>query len=250
VGSPLAQLVEDMGIDTGRLRRDLRILGRSLDYHMATKVGSAVFGAFIVAAAATLPLLAGVGLPGGAAAWGIGALALAAGLFFAPDISVRVDAARRRRDFRHALSSFLDLVVVVLAGGGGVDGALALACRSGGGWAYDELRGSLRQAQLLRQTPWTALGRLGEQLGIDELQDLASSVSLAATQGAPIRESLVAKAASIRGHLLSEAESTAAAATERMSFPVVLLAFGFVGLLLYPAAASILNQLSSGRVLP
>ena len=53
------------------------------------------------------------------------------------------DAARRRADFRHALSAFLDLVVISLAAGAGVDGALDDASGIGHGWAFTQLRRAL-----------------------------------------------------------------------------------------------------------
>ena len=48
----------------------------------------------------------------------------------------RSKASERRRNFRHALGSFLDLVVISLAGGGGVESALTDASEIGRGWAF------------------------------------------------------------------------------------------------------------------
>ena len=163
--------------------------------------------------------------------------------FFAPDLGVHSEATRRRRDFRHALSSFLDLVVVALAGGGGVETALADAASVGSGWAFGYLRRALDQARLARQTPWAALGRLGQQLGVIELTELAASVALAGTEGAKVRASLAAKAASVRTHQLAEAETADQAASERMSLPVVLLFAGFLLFLGYPAVQKVLTGL-------
>ena len=98
-----------------------------------------------------------------------GSLVLFAAGFVVPDLGIRADTARRRRDFRHALSSFLDLVVVALAGGGGVETALADAAGIGEGWAFAALRRALDQARLSRETPWAALARLGGDLGVGEL---------------------------------------------------------------------------------
>ena len=74
-----------------------------------------------------------------------------------------------------------------------------------------------------------------------ELCELAASVGLAGTEGARVRESLVAKASSLRAHELSEAESAAQSASERMSLPVVLLFVGFLVFLGYPAVDRILT---------
>ena len=42
-----------------------------------------------------------------------------------------------------ALSSYLDLVDVVLAGGAGIETALEAAAEAGDGWAFAEIRGAL-----------------------------------------------------------------------------------------------------------
>ena len=159
------------------------------------------------------------------------------------DLGAHADARRRRRDFRLALSSFLDLVVVSLAGGGGVETALVDAAGVGPGWAFAYLRQALDRARLAREAPWAALGRAGTELGITELSELAASVALAGTEGAKVRASLAAKASSLRAHLLAEAEESDQAATERMSLPVVLLFAGFLAFIGFPAVERVLTGL-------
>ncbi|MEV6445141.1 hypothetical protein [Amycolatopsis sp. NPDC051716] len=94
--------------------------------------------------------------------------------------------------------------------------------------------GALDAAQLTRTTPWSTLRRLGEELDITELAELAASISLAGTEGAKIRTSLAAKAKALRTHLVADAEADAQAATERMALPVTLLFLGFLGFIAYP----------------
>ena len=223
------------------VRRDLAVLGRSPERHLAEKVTLALVGLLFAPAIAVLLTLGGAHLPLVVPLWA-SLIFMVAG-FFAPDLGIHADATRRRRDFRHALSSFLDLVVVALAGGGGVETALADAASVGSGWAFGYLRRALDQARLARQTPWAALARLGQQLGVGELSELAASVALAGTEGAKVRASLAAKAASLRTHQLAEAETADQAATERMSLPVVLLFAGFLLFLGYPAVQRVLTGL-------
>ena len=109
--------------------------------------------------------------------------------------------------------------------------------------AIEELRHSLDAARLVRDTPWSALERLGNELGVVELGELAASVGLAGAEGAKVRASLGAKAASLRSHQLAEAETTAQAATEKMSLPVVLLFAGFLCFIGYPAIERVLTGL-------
>src|SRR3546814_6359339 len=63
----------------------------------------------------------------------LGGLAMGLVFFSVPDLTLRSQAEGRRRDFRHALGSFLDLVVIGLAGGAGVESALADAASIGRG---------------------------------------------------------------------------------------------------------------------
>lgn len=76
-----------------------------------------------------------------------------------------------------------------------------------------------------------------------ELGEQAASVGLAGTEGAKVRSSLAAKAASLRSHQLADAETTAQAATERMSLPVVLLFAGFLCFIAFPAIERVLAGL-------
>ena len=225
----------------GALRRDLAVLGRQPERHLAEKVALGLVGLLFAPVVTALLALGGAAVPVVVPVWA--ALVLMAGGFFVPDLGVHAEAARRRRDFRHALSSFLDLVVISLAGGGGVETALADAAGVGGGWAFAALRRALDQARLARQTPWAALPRRGGDLGVGELSELAASVSLAGSEGAKVRASLAAKATSLRTHELAEAETADQAATERMSLPVVVLFAGFLFFLGFPAVERVLHGL-------
>jgi len=240
-GRPLARLAARLGIQPRWLRRDLAVMGRPLERHLADKAVLALFGLLLVPVTAAGLALVGISLP---LPLPLGAaLLLAVGGFVLPDAGLRADAAARRRDLRHALGSFLDLTVIALAGGAGVEGALVDAAGIGRGFAATQLRRALQTARLRREPPWAALGRLGDDLGIDELVELAASASLAGTEGAKVRASLAAKAMSLRAHQLAEAETQAQSATERMSLPVVLLFAGFLVFIGYPAIARVLAGL-------
>ena len=243
LGRPAAGALGRTGVGwlvPGALRRDLAVLGRQPERHLAEKVALCLVGLVIVPVLATLLALGGAGLPVAVPVWG--ALVLMTAGYFVPDLGIHAEATRRRRDFRHALSSFLDLVVIALAGGGGVETALFDAAGVGEGWAFGALRRALDQARLSRETPWAALGRLGVELGVSELSELAASVALAGSEGAKVRASLAAKAVSLRTHALAEAETDDQAASERMSLPVVLLFAGFLFFLGFPAVERVLHQ--------
>ena len=134
-------------------------------------------------------------------------------------------------------------IVISLAGGAGVESALREAASVGRGWAYAQLHNALDVTALTGETPWAALARLGQEVGVPELVQLSSSVSLAGTEGARVRESLAVKASSLRDHALADAEADAESTTEKMALPVVLLFFGFLVLVGYPALTLILGGL-------
>jgi tight adherence protein C len=124
-----------------------------------------------------------------------------------PDLSVRRDAARCRADFRLALSAYLNLIRINLAGDAGVEGALTDAASVGRGWSFTQLRRALTTAKLTRTSPWSTLRSLGEELDIRELAEPSASVSLAGTEGAKVRASLRAKVAALRTRELTAIRS-------------------------------------------
>ncbi|MCC8245033.1 type II secretion system F family protein [Saccharothrix luteola] len=241
LGRPAVAPLRALGLPGPRLARDLAVIGRATSTHLAEKATLTVAG-LLLPVLPTVALTA-AGLGPGVELPIIAGLTLAAAGFVGPDLHARTEAATLRVGFRHALSAYLDLVWITLAGGAGVDSALGGAVTIGRGWAFDRIRRALDTARLTRTTPWTALRRLGEELDVTELAELAASVSLAGTEGAKVRASLAAKAATLRTHQITEAESQAQAATERMSLPVMLLFLGFLTFIAYPALTQVLNGL-------
>jgi Flp pilus assembly protein TadB len=150
-------------------------------------------------------------------------------------------AADRRRHFRIVMGSFVDLVVLSLAGGVGIDGALHAASQVSQDWAARRIGRALATAHDGGTTPWAALEELGHQVRVPELVELATTVQLAGTEGARIRQALTARAASLRRHEQAEAESAANAMTERLFVPGALLLLGFLLFIGYPAVHRILG---------
>jgi tight adherence protein C len=238
VGAPAARLLATLGLPSPARRRDLQVLGGAPETFLARKAVLALTGLLVPTLIQTV-LLAGGLTPG----WQLPLLAgllAAAGGFWLPDLRLRGHAARTRTTFRHALSAYLNLIRVTLAGGAGIEAALWDAAGVGDGPAFVSLRRALSTARLTRTTPWATLRQLGEDLDIPELAELASSIALAGTEGAKVRASLAAKATALRTRQLTDAEGDAHAATERMSLPVALLFTGFLVFLGYPALATVL----------
>ncbi|PGH46793.1 type II secretion protein F [Streptomyces sp. Ru87] len=240
LGRRAVPLVRTLGVPTASLRADLAVCGRGEENHLAGKAACATAG-LITPWAAALLLHLGAGTATG---WWMplaGSLTLAAVLFFAPDLSVRKEAASRRRDMRHTLSLVLDLTVIALSGGAGIQQALHQAAAAPEGWAAGKLRHALHVADLTRTSPWPHLSDLGRHLDVGDLTELASTLNLAGAEGAKIRASLAAKARAMRRRRIAKADGAAQAATEQMSLPVVGLFAAFLLLIGYPALAHVLS---------
>ncbi|PSL51393.1 type II secretion system (T2SS) protein F [Saccharothrix carnea] len=241
LGRPAVAPLRALGLPCPHLAKDLAVIGRSTSTHLAEKATLTVAGLLLPILLTVVLTVAGLG-PGFEFPI-IAGLVLAAVGFVLPDLHARSEAAKLRTGFRHALSAYLDLVWITLAGGAGVDSALGDSVTIGRGWAFEQIRRALDTARLTRTTPWATLRRLGEELDVTELAELAASVSLAGTEGAKVRTSLAAKAGALRTHQITEAEGDAQAATERMSLPVMALFLGFLAFIAYPALTQVLNGL-------
>ncbi len=240
LGRQLVQLAAERGWRLIRVREDLAMVDKSIEAHLATKVVLAGVGFVLIPAASTILLVAGLHVP--AAIPLVAAFALAAFFFFLPDLTLKSDAGAMRKDFRHAVGSFLDLVSMNLSGGRGVPEALTSAAQIGSGAAIDRIRETLSFARLQGMTPWAALGQLGNKIGMVELIDLSAALILVADDGAKVRESLSARAASMRSRELSEAEGDAGERSETMLVAQLLLCTAFLLFLAYPAAVRIFSS--------
>jgi Flp pilus assembly protein TadB len=239
VGSELRDALQSRGINLPpSLTANLGMVGQSVETFLARTLLFALLGIF-------LPFL----VLGPAAA--VGAFSLVIPLWLTifgaligavvPYSQLARRAEARRRDFRHVVSSFLDLVAMNLAGGRGVPEALQAATAISDGWAMVRIRDTLEAARLQGTTPWAALGQLGDEVDVDELRDLAAALALVAEDGAKVRDSLSARAGSMRRKELADAEGRAAARSQSMLVAQLLLCVGFLLFLTYPAVARVLG---------
>jgi Flp pilus assembly protein TadB len=224
-----------------RVESDLAVMERSAQRFALEKVTTAVALGLVVVAFAVI-VAAGGSPIGGGITFVLTVCAVAIG-FVTPDLTLKAQAGRRRAAFRQALSSYLDLVNVLLAGGAGIETSLEAAAEAGDGWAFTQIRNALVRARTLRQSPWECFVELGRVIQVDELSEIAASVKLAGQQGARVKLSLAARAATLRGHQMAAIEAAAQSATERMGLPTVLMFVGFIGLLGYPAVQQIVTTL-------
>lgn len=211
---------------------DLALLGKDRESWIASKVACGLLGLVFPPLLAALATLAGTSLP-----WTfsvVASLVFGAALFFAPDLVTRVNAAERRNDFRHALTSYLDLVALERGAGAGPTEALEAAAEIGDGWAFQRIAGALAAARRSGAAPWTALAALARETGVSELADVADIAEVAGHEGAKILETLTARAASMRSQALASDRAKAGSRSTTMVVPIALLGAGFLLLLIFP----------------
>lgn len=239
LGRQLADFYAAHGWQQASMRADLAILGLSWEGHLARKVLWGAAGLLLTPVATFLLFLVGFG-DAATPLWT--ALLCALVGFLMPDSGVRHQATARRRDFRHVVGAYLDLVSMNLSGGRGVPEALMAAAEVGGGWALRRLHDALVNARLAGLTQWEALGRLGDELAVPELRDLASALGLVADDGAKIRSSLAARAATMRAREIAETEGKAGERSQSMLVAQLLLCSGFLIFLAYPAVVRVFQS--------
>ena len=238
LGDRLEALIADRGWRLGRVRKDLAVMNRTVGSFLATKLALGLLFFLLAPVAYATMRIAGVPLPGGAPL--VAALVFGSFGFFLPDLALKGEAARRRRDFRRVVGVFLDLVAMNLAGGRGLPEALLAASSISDHWAVVRIRQALANARLLGNTPWQALGELGDELGVDELRDLAGALGLAADDGAKIRSSLSARAATLRRKEMAESEGEAGERSQSMLVAQLLICSAFLLFLAFPAVERLL----------
>ncbi len=239
VGRWAAAELERRGWSYTSLRQDLALTGRSFEAALGRKAFAGLAGfTLVIATCCGLQLGADWTLPSGSP------LVLAAlagiGFTFLVDLEARQEASRRRRDFRRALGAYLDLVALEMAGSAAPAEALPNAARVGAGWPMALLRDTLWRATLSGQDQWEALTDLGTRIGVTELRDLGALVRLVGRDGARVRATLTARAATLRRRELAEAEGQAGQKDQSMRLAQILIGFAFIVFLAYPAIVNVM----------
>jgi hypothetical protein len=234
-------LAERIARPTGLLavpRTDLAVLGRPVERFMLDKL------ALFVTGLAAPSLLTGlVTVAGGSLPWAfpvLVGLVLAAVLSLVPDWSVRSQARLRRRDFRYAFTSYLQLVVLERQAGAALNAALENPAKITDGWPFQRIHQALSRARQGQQQPWRALADLGAEIDVRDLTDLAHTAEIAGSEGAKMHDVLIAKIGSMRHEASAAARSEANARTTAMWVPTSLLMLGFVILIGFPFFSKLL----------
>lgn len=213
---------------------ELALVGRPVEQHAVFLLTAALVG--LVLPGLVVLLLQSAGVIG--LGWYAPLLLSLAGVALGPFVvhTATVEEAERiRSDLRYQVSAYLDVVTMLLAGNTGYEGALEQAAAAGDGRLFVELRRRMRESGARGASLTDALDRTGDELGLDELQQVASTAALSAAEGAPVARTLAAKCATLRSALATEQESEARLRTSRLTTPIVGMALIFMSLVIYPA---------------
>ena len=231
----LADQVLRKARDVKSLTQDLAVTGATIEQHIGKTTVLAIVGFSGPIVILGFFNVTGLGPPlvfGPAAS-----VVLAAAMLIVTRQELAENAKRRRAEFRRTLSVYLDLVAMSMQAGRGHAEALPASAAIGTGWAFTHLQDAIDGARFSGTTPWHALGQLGDRLGIRELTDLDSALTLANDDGAKVRTTLVARAGTLRSERIADAEAAAAQATESMRFALIVMVFAFLTYELYPSVA-------------
>ena len=104
-----------------------------------------------------------------------------------------------------------------------------------------DLERGMEIARKAMKTYRAALTELGERIGVAELRDLGALVRLVEHDGARVRLTLSARAATMRRRELADAEGKAAERDVSMRLAQLVVCAGFMVFLAYPAIVNVMS---------
>ncbi|GAA2810732.1 type II secretion system F family protein [Kitasatospora paracochleata] len=233
IGPKIAAFYAKQGWTLHSQRANLALLEKPLDVFLAQKVVFAAAGLLVGPPISLVLWMGGVTDSALTPVWLT--LVSIVGCFFLPDMEVATEATKVRAEYQRAVSVYMSLVHLNLAGGSGLPEAMKAAAESSNSAPMVRIRRALDEARLQGIPQWQAPGRLGEEVGLTDLIDLTSTLSLVAEDGAKVRQSLKARAETLRRRDIARMETAAGANGQSMLVAQMLLVAGFLVFLGYPA---------------
>jgi tight adherence protein C len=171
---------------------------------------------------------------------------MAIGGFFLPSLVLWHLRKKRQQEIFLTLPDALDLMVVCVESGLGLDAAMRKVCdemRNHAGVLTEEIGLANLQLQMGRPKR-EVLHDLGVRTGVDDVKSLAAILIQADRFGSSVATALRVQSDSMRTRRRQLAEEKAAKTAVQMIFPLVLFIFpGIFVVLVGPAALAIMNQM-------
>lgn len=165
-----------------------------------------------------------------------------------PDIWLSFRISARHDKVRKALPDAIDLITVCVEAGHGLEAAIAKIGERTSGPLADELRRALAEIQLGKPRR-EALRDLSARAGVPDLQSFIAAILQADQMGVSIAQVLRVQADAMRIRRRQRAEELAAQAPVKMLFPLMLLVFpALMIVILAPAFIRIYGFFASGAM--
>ncbi len=153
--------------------------------------------------------------------------------------TVHAAAQQHRQTYAVELAHYLEIVALQLAGGTGVDEAMRRATITGTTTGITQIRRALTTARNTNRSTWDTLDELAQRTHVPELEELIVATKLAGNQGAHIKQTLLAKAETLRTTKANDDLAKAIRASEHMEIPVTFMFLAFLILAIAPLAANL-----------
>ncbi len=146
---------------------------------------------------------------------------------YIPPIGLRLEAGKRKTEIRFTLSDTLDLMVVCVEAGLGLDATIQRVGEETRKMAPEISHELRRVTKELNAgiTRTEAFGNLGIRSGVDELKSLCNMIVQSDKLGTSIADGLRIYADDVRTRRRQAAEELASKASIKMTFPLVLFIF-------------------------
>jgi tight adherence protein C len=176
----------------------------------------------------------------------VGTVLLGCSLFYLPDLVVKLMAKSRKNNIFLGLPDALDLMVVCVEAGLGLDQAMRKVSdemKKSYAVIAEEFGLSNLQLQMGRAKA-EVLHELGSRTGVDDLRSLSAILIQADKFGSSIAQALRVQSDSMRTRRRQLAEEKAAKTAVKLIFPLVIFIFPAIFVVLVgPAAITMINEL-------
>lgn len=171
--------------------------------------------------------------------------------FLAPNLWLNMSIGKRAESIRNGLPDSLDLMVVGVEAGLGLDAAL-LRVSDEMLTVYPALAEEFQIATIETQMGVQraeSLRRMSERTGVDEMKALVATISQAEKLGTSVAKALRTQAESLRVKRRQKAEERAQKTAVKLLIPLVLFIFPTIFIVLAgPAALHLMDTLGSGTI--
>jgi len=152
-------------------------------------------------------------------------------------------AEARRRHLHRQMASYISLMALAVAGQMGLESAVQAAARVSDDWVFRLIRSELSTIRRANRPVYVVFEVLGERFGEADFSAMANTLRQSVESGSGLRQSLEAKADSLREQRMIGMEAEAGRTTQKMFIPSSVMFVGYLVLLVYPQLSHIASAM-------